>query len=185
MPQLPTPAATGDVWGTQLNTFLTTALDNTAANGGMVKPEGILGGTTGQVLTSNASGVPTWGSAVGVNNVVDLSAGLFVSQIVTVQEGSSVTFLPSDPTKTTLLGLDIAGGGAGPSLYVQVSLGNFTNASLGFPTRLTWFGYTSSNVWTQASSVPFPIKFVPTQQISVIYVSTLTTGSMQLNLKWI
>ena len=63
MPQLPAPAATGDVWGNTLNNFLTVAHDNTPANGGKVKPSGIIPGTTGQVLTTNASGVPVWGSA--------------------------------------------------------------------------------------------------------------------------
>jgi len=39
MPQLPTPAASGDIWGNTLNTFLTTAHDNTATDGGKLKPD--------------------------------------------------------------------------------------------------------------------------------------------------
>jgi len=75
MPQLPTPAASGDVWGTALNSFLTTAHDNTTTNGGKVKPEGILAGTTGQVLTTTATG-PAWASASSEINL-ELSSTSF------------------------------------------------------------------------------------------------------------
>jgi len=60
MPQLPTPAATGDVWGNTLNSFLTVAHDNTATDGGKVKPSGILPGTAGQVLTTTQAGTVGW-----------------------------------------------------------------------------------------------------------------------------
>jgi len=63
MPNLPTISSTG--WGTTLNTFLETAHDNgtDATKSGKVKPSGIIGGSTGQILTTDAGGIPTWGSA--------------------------------------------------------------------------------------------------------------------------
>jgi len=68
MPQLPTPATTGDVWGNQLNTFLTTALDNTATDGGKVKPTAIKSATTdsGKVLAVDNTGTSNWINAQDV-----------------------------------------------------------------------------------------------------------------------
>ncbi|MEI6729050.1 MAG: hypothetical protein WCK98_05400 [bacterium] len=93
MPQLPTPAASGDVWGNTLNGFLTVAHDNTdTSDGGKVKPSGILPGTAGQVLTTTPAGTVGWqnnlitggpGSVAIITNSVVQSAswlvvGLFV-----------------------------------------------------------------------------------------------------------
>lgn len=75
MPNLPTISSTG--WGTTLNTFLETAHDNgtDATKSGKVKPSGIIGGSTGQILTTNASGVPTWGGA-STNPVYSLNTNI-------------------------------------------------------------------------------------------------------------
>ncbi|MEI6729060.1 MAG: hypothetical protein WCK98_05450 [bacterium] len=71
MPQLPTPAASGDVWGNTLNNFLTVAHDNTVPNGGKVKPSGIIPGTAGQVLTTTQAGTVGWqNSTAGAGGIV-------------------------------------------------------------------------------------------------------------------
>ncbi|MEI6729056.1 MAG: hypothetical protein WCK98_05430 [bacterium] len=72
MPQLPTPATGGqDVWGNTLNGFLTVAHDNTATDGGKVKPSGILPGTAGQVLTTTGPNTVGWqNSTAGAGSIV-------------------------------------------------------------------------------------------------------------------
>ena len=71
MPQLPTPTTSGDVWGNTLNNFLTTAHDNTTTSGGKIKPEGILPGSTGQVLTTTSTGAVGWqNSTAGTGSIV-------------------------------------------------------------------------------------------------------------------
>lgn len=81
MPNLPTISSTG--WGTTLNTFLETAHDNgtDATKSGKVKPSGIIGGSTGQILTTNASGVPTWGGA-STNPVYNLDTNITIETTV-------------------------------------------------------------------------------------------------------
>ena len=81
MPQLPAPATSGDVWGNTLNTFLTTAHDNTAANGGKVKVGGILPNGNNNEVVAIINGQVAWSNLQNIISTLNIDSFTSVTEL--------------------------------------------------------------------------------------------------------